>query len=179
MFAAGKIGEIFNGIAGQRPAPAQFRESFSVFRATLTDALKTALKAQDKRRVSTLRLITAALKDRDIEARGAGREPLSDDEILGLMAKMIKQRQESADIYAGAGRPELAAQEREEIDIIASFMPRQLTEEEAKAAVAAVVKDLGAAGMKDMGRVMAALKERHGGRMDFGKASGWVKQALG
>jgi uncharacterized protein YqeY len=150
-----------------------------VIRATLTEALNAAVKAQDKRRMSTLRLISAALKDRDIDARGNGKGPLPDDEIFGLLAKMIKQRQESATIYADNGRPELAAQEREEIDIIASFLPQQLSEDEAKAAIAAVVTEIGASGMKDMGKVMAVLKERFGGRMDFGKASGWVKAALG
>jgi uncharacterized protein YqeY len=157
----------------------KFRKAQPVIRATLTEALNAAVKAQDKRRMSTLRLINAALKDRDIDARGNGKGPLSDDEIFGLLAKMIKQRQESATIYADNGRPELAAQEREEIDIIASFLPQQLSEDEAKAAIAAVVTEIGAAGMKDMGKVMAALKERFGGRMDFGKASGWVKAALG
>ncbi|WP_246164214.1 GatB/YqeY domain-containing protein [Blastochloris sulfoviridis] len=150
-----------------------------MFRTTLTEALTAAVKAQDKRRMSTLRLITAALKDRDIDARGNGKGPLADDEIFALLAKMIKQRQESATIYADAGRPELAAQEREEIDIIAAFLPQQLGEDEAKAAIAAVVAETGAAGMKDMGKVMAVLKERFGGRMDFGKASSWVKAALG
>ncbi|CUU41348.1 hypothetical protein BVIRIDIS_03380 [Blastochloris viridis] len=128
--------------------------------------------------MSTLRLITAALKDRDIDARGNGKGPLSDDEVFALLAKMIKQRQESEKIYADNGRPELATQEREEIEIIASFLPQQLSEDEAKAAIAAVVTETGAAGMKDMGKVMAVLKERFGGRMDFGKASGWVKAAL-
>ncbi|KAA5601945.1 GatB/YqeY domain-containing protein [Blastochloris sulfoviridis] len=155
------------------------RKVCSVFRTTLTEALTAAVKAQDKRRMSTLRLITAALKDRDIDARGNGKGPLADDEIFALLAKMIKQRQESATIYADAGRPELAAQEREEIDIIAAFLPQQLGEDEAKAAIAAVVAETGAAGMKDMGKVMAVLKERFGGRMDFGKASSWVKAALG
>lgn len=148
-------------------------------REDFTTSLKEAMKAGDKRRISTVRLITAALKDRDIEARGAGKDPLSDDEILGLLQKMIKQRQESAELYDKGGRPELASQEREEIAVITSFLPKQMSEDEIKAAVAAAVKDTGASSMKDMGRVMAALKERHAGKMDFAKAGGLVKAQLG
>jgi len=149
-----------------------------VLRDQIDNGLKEAMKARNQRRVSTLRMINAALKDRDIEARGAGREPLSDDELLGLLQKMIKQRQESLDIYEKAGRHDLAAQEREEIAIITSFMPQQMDEAETQAAIAEVVNEVGAAGMKDMGRVMAALKERYAGRMDFAKASGMVKGML-
>jgi uncharacterized protein YqeY len=141
-------------------------------------SLKDAMKAGDKRRVSTVRLITAALKDRDIEARGAGKEPLSDEDILGLLQKMVKQRQESQKIYEDNGRPELAAQESEEIAIIMSFMPQQLGEAEVGAAIDAAIAATGAAGMKDMGKVMAALKEKFAGRMDFGKASAAIKAKL-
>ena len=147
-------------------------------REAINAALKDAMKAQDRRRMCTLRLINAALKDRDIEARGAGREPLSDDELLQLLQKMIKQRQESAAIYEQAGRLDLSTQEREEIGIIQSFLPKQLSDSETRAAVAATVSDVGAAGLRDMGRVMAALKERYAGRMDFGRASGVVKELL-
>lgn len=148
-------------------------------RETLSAALKDAMKAQDKRRLSTLRLVTAALKDRDIEARGQGRERISDDEILALLQKMIKQRQESATIYDQGGRQDLAAAEREEIDIIQGYLPKQLTEEEAKAAIADVIAATGATGLRDMGKVMAELKARHTGSMDFAKASPMVKAALG
>jgi hypothetical protein len=149
-----------------------------VLRDEINAALKEAMKAQDKRRTSTLRLVMAALKDRDIEARGAGKPALVDEEILGLLQKMIKQRQESLDIYSKAGRTDLATQEREEIDIIAAYLPKQMSEEEMRAAVESAVKDVGAAGMKDMGKVMATLKERYSGKMDFAKAGGAVKTAL-
>jgi hypothetical protein len=149
-----------------------------MLRETISTGLKDALKSQDKRRVATLRLVLAALKDRDIEARGLGKEPLSTDEILGLLQKMIKQRQESLGIYSANGREDLATQEREEIEIISGYLPKQMTEDEAKAAIAAIVAETGAASIKDMGKVMAVLKERHAGKMDFAKASGLVKAAL-
>jgi uncharacterized protein YqeY len=158
---------------------AHLRKAIAVLRDEINAALKEAMKAQDKRRVSTLRLVTAALKDRDIEARGAGKAALADEEILALLQKMIKQRQESLDIYTKAGRTDLATQEREEIEIISAYLPKQMSEGETRAAVEAVVKEVGAAGMKDMGRVMAALKERYAGKMDFAKAGGVVKAALG
>jgi hypothetical protein len=148
-------------------------------RDTITTAFKDAMKAQDKRRISTLRLVQAALKDRDIDARGHGKERISDEEILGLLQKMIKQRQESAAIYEGAGRIDLATQEKEEIEIIASFLPKQLTDAEVAEAVRAAIAATGAAGLRDMGKVMAELKARHAGRMDFAKASPAVKAALG
>jgi hypothetical protein len=149
-----------------------------MLRDDINNALKAAMKAQDQRRVSTLRLINAAFKNADIEARGAGKT-LTDDDLNGQMQKMIKQRQESAELYDKGGRPELASQEREEIAVITSFLPKQMSEDEIKAAVAAAVKDSGASSMKDMGRVMAALKERHAGKMDFAKAGGFVKAQLG
>ena len=129
------------------------------------------MKAQDKPRVSTLRLVNAAIKNADIEAERAGKAVLSDDDVLALLQKMIKQRQELAALYDKGGRKELADQERGEIEIIKGFLPQQLSEAEAKDAIAAAIKETGAAGMKDMGKVMAVLKERHAGRMDFGKAS--------
>lgn len=147
-------------------------------REDINAALKDAMKSGDKCRLATMRLINAAIKDRDIEARGAGKEPLPDEELLQLFQKMVKQRQESAKIYEENARPELAAQEREEIAHIQSFMPRQMDEAETKAAIEAVVKELGAAGLKDMGRVMGELKARYAGTMDFGKANGVVKAVL-
>ncbi len=147
-------------------------------REQFNQALKDAMKSGDKRRVSTIRLVTAALKDRDIEQRGLGKDPLSDEEILGLLQKMVKQRQESLSIYEANARPELAEQEREEIAIIMGFMPQQMDEAAVKAAIDAAVTETGAAGMKDMGKVMAALREKYAGRMDFGKASAAIKARL-
>ncbi|MGZ8331278.1 MAG: GatB/YqeY domain-containing protein [Rhodoplanes sp.] len=140
--------------------------------------MKQAMKAHDERRVSTLRLVNSALKNADIEARGHGKGPLTDEELLGLLQKMIKQRQESVELYEKGGRPELAQNEREEITIISAYLPRQMSEAEAQAAIAAVIKDVCAASMKDMGKVMTALKERHAGELDFSKASGLVKGLL-
>ena len=150
-----------------------------MLRDAINDGLKQAMKSKDARRVSTLRLVNAGIKNADIEARGAGKAALSDDDLLGLFQKMIKQRQESVALYEKGGRNELADQEREEIAIIKGFLPQQMDEAEARAAIETVVKETGAAGMKDMGRVMAALKERYAGRMDFGKASAMVKGLLG
>ncbi|MGZ6022342.1 MAG: GatB/YqeY domain-containing protein [Rhizomicrobium sp.] len=148
-------------------------------REQINDSLKEAMKAKDQKRVGTLRLINAALKDRDIAARTeTSRELLGDDEILSLLAKMIKQREDSIQAYEAGNRPELAAAERDEIAVIRGFMPRQMSPEEAKAAISKVIADVGAASIKDMGKVMAALKERFAGQMDFGTASGAVKEAL-
>lgn len=147
-------------------------------RETFTEAMKTALKAGDKPRLGAVRLIIAALKEKDIEARGAGREKASDEEILGVLQKMIKQRQESAEVYDKGGRPELAAGERAEIAVISSFLPAQMSEDEVKAAIAAAIAETGAAGMKDMGKVIGVLRGKYAGQMDFGKASGQVKAAL-
>ena len=141
-------------------------------------ALKAAMKARDERRVSTLRLVNAAIKNADIEAETTKKSALSDDDLLGLLQKMIKQRQESVDIYDKAGRKELADQERSEIEIIRAYLPKQMSEAEAKAAIAEAIKTTGAASVKDMGKVMAALKQAHAGKMDFGKASGLVKSLL-
>ena len=148
-------------------------------REELNAAVKTAMKAGEKARLSTLRMMTSAIKDKDIAARtGEATGGISDAEIAELFAKLVKSREDSAKLYDEGGRPELAAKEREEIAVIREFMPRQMDEAEAKAAVAALVAELGAAGPKDMGRVMAALKERFTGKMDFSKASGLVKAAL-
>lgn len=140
--------------------------------------LKDAMKGGDKRRISTIRLIQAAIKDRDIAARTAGKGPVNDEEIMQILAKMVKQRDESARIYEEANRLELAAQEREEIEVIKSFLPKQLGEDEVRQLCAKVITDVGADGLRDMGKCMAALKERYPGQMDFGKASGVVKTLL-
>ncbi|HUG63423.1 MAG TPA: GatB/YqeY domain-containing protein [Methylomirabilota bacterium] len=147
-------------------------------RDALDTALKTALKAQEKRRVTTLRLILAAIKDRDIAGRGAGKDRSSDDEILQLLSKMIKQREESARLYAEGGRPDLQEQELEEIEIIREFLPRQLEDDEIAALVDGAIAEVGAAGVRDLGKVMALLKERHPGQMDFAKASTMAKSRL-
>ena len=148
-------------------------------RQKLNDAMKEALKAKDAKRLATLRLVLASLKDRDIAARTeTTRDLLPDDEILSLLAKMIKQREESATAFDAGKRPELAAGEREEIAIIRSFMPAQMDEAGVKAAADAVIAELGASSIKDMGKVMAAMKERYAGQMDFGRASALVKDRL-
>jgi hypothetical protein len=148
-------------------------------REQFNDRLKEAMKAKDSRRVSTLRMVLAALKDKDIAARTeTSREGISDDDVLGLLAKMIKQREESAAAFEQGHRPELAKSEQEEIAIIRAFMPRQMDADEAKAAIQGVIAEVGAASMKDMGKVMAALKERYAGQMDFSKASGMTKDLL-
>jgi hypothetical protein len=148
-------------------------------REQFSDQLEEAMKAKDVRRVSTLRLVLSALKDRDIANRTEeSRVGISDDEVLSLLAKMIKQREESASVYDSGGRPELATHEREEIEIIKGFMPKQMSNEEALAAAKAAIAETGAASMKDMGKVMALLKERYAGQMDFAAASGTVKGLL-
>jgi uncharacterized protein YqeY len=148
-------------------------------RETINAALREATKAQDKRRISTLRLISAAIKDRDIAARGAGTEKATDAELLDLLAKMIKQREESQKIYADAGRAELAQQEGEEIVIIREYLPKQLSDAEMQKAVADAIAESGASSIKDMGKVMGALKAKYAGQMDFGKAGAVVKAKLG
>ena len=147
-------------------------------RETLMDALKAAMKAGEKTKVSTIRMMQAKLKDKDIEARGLGKGEATADEILALLQKMIKERQESGAIYAANNRPELAEQEAGEAAIIASFLPAQMSDDEVSAAIKAEIAETGASSMKDMGKVVAALKAKYSGRMDFGKASGLVKAAL-
>ena len=145
----------------------------------LTGALKEAMKARNARRVGALRLILAALKDREIAARGKGQgEGISDDDILGMLQTMIRQRKESIAAYEQGGRLELAQQEQEEIEVIEEFLPPQLGPGEIRAAVEEEIAELGAVGLKDMGRTMTALKAKYAGRMDFGKASGIVKELL-
>lgn len=149
-----------------------------MLRDNINDALKTAMKAGEARRVSTLRLVNSALKNADIEARGQGKGPLSDEDLLSLLQKMIKQRHESVELYEKGGRPELAAQEREEITIISNYLPRQMTDQEIHDTIGALVKEVGASAMKDMGKVMAAIKERYAGKLDVAKASAAVKKML-
>ena len=147
-------------------------------RAAVDTAVKAAMKAGDKARLSTLRMIAAAIKDRDIAVRAEGRERADDAELAQQLAKMVKQREESARLYDDGGRAELADKERAEIAVIRAFMPEQMDEAATTAAAAAVIAELGAASVKDLGRVMAALKERHAGRMDFSRASGIAKGLL-
>ena len=147
-------------------------------RESFTELMKEAMKAGDKRRTGTLRMITAALKDRDIEARGQGKDPLDDGAVLGLLQKMIKQRQESVELYDKGGRPELASAERAEIEIITGYLPKQMSDAEMTAAIEAAIKETGAASMKDMGKVVGVLRGKYAGQMDFGKASGKVKELL-
>ena len=147
-------------------------------REQLTGLIKEAMKAGDKTRLGALRLIQAALKDKEIEARGAGKA-LTDEDISAVLRKMVKQRQDSMAIYDGAGRPELAQQERDELAVVSSFLPQEMGPDEVRAAIAEAIAETGAAGPKDMGRVIAAMKAKHAGRIDFGKASGLVRDALG
>ncbi len=147
-------------------------------REKFSSELKTAMKAGEKRRVDTIRMIMAGLKDKDIEARGQGKA-VSGEDILALLQKMVKSRKESQEIYEKAGRVDLAGQESEEIAIIQSFLPSQMSETEIEQAIAAAIAETGAASIKDMGRVVGALKRKFAGRMDFGKASALVKGKLG
>jgi uncharacterized protein YqeY len=149
-----------------------------VLRDEINTALKNAMKARDVRRVSTLRLVCAAIKNADIEAEMHGRQSLADDDLLALLQKMIKQRQESVAIYDQAGRKELADAERGEIEIISAYLPQQMSELEVKGAITKIIRDVGAHSIKDMAKVMAALKQGYAGKMDFGKASGLVKGML-
>jgi uncharacterized protein len=148
-------------------------------REKITEDVKTAMKSGEKDRLSTLRMMQAAIKDRDIANRGTGKDAASDDELLQLFTKMVKQREESAAIYDTGGRPELAAKERAEIAFIQAYMPKQLSDEETASAIAAIIKATGAASIKDMGKVMAELRAKYAGQMDFGKASGVIKSLLG
>ena len=151
-----------------------------MLRNRLNDALKAAMKAKETRTIATVRLILAALKDRDIAARGKGNlEGIDEDGILAMLQSMIKQRRESIVLYEKGKRPELARQEGEEITVIEQFLPRQLGEDEMAEAVKTVIQEVEAKSLKDMGRTMAALKERYAGRMDFHKASAKVKERLG
>jgi uncharacterized protein len=148
-----------------------------VLRDDINSALKDAMKSGQARRVSTLRLINAAILER--ETRGAERTKLNDAEIVDVMRKMVKQRHEALELYEKAGRSELAAKEREEIEIISGYLPKQMSDLEAGEAISALIRELEAATLKDMGRTMAALKQRFSGRMDFAKAGAQVKKLLG
>lgn len=147
-------------------------------REKITQDLKDAMKAGARAKVDALRLINAALKDKDIEARGAGKT-LTEEDMLALLQKMIKSRQESLEIYEKAARADLAEKERGEIEVISAYLPQQLSEAETAEAVKAAIAEVGAASIKDMGKVVAALKAKYTGRMDFGRASAAVKAALG
>ncbi|MCO5091180.1 GatB/YqeY domain-containing protein [Bosea sp. (in: a-proteobacteria)] len=148
-------------------------------RERFTADMKDAMKAGEKAKVAAIRLISAALKDKDIEARGAGKGEATPDEILGVLQKMIKQRQESIAIYDANGRPELADGERAEVAVIASYLPRQMSEAQVKAAIDKAIAETGASAVKDMGKVIGVLRAAYAGQMDFGKASPMVKAALG
>ncbi len=149
-------------------------------RSQINDDLKTAMKAGDKRKVSALRLMNAAIKDKDINSRTDGHDSVltADPGLIELFAKMVKQRIESVGMYEQGGRPELAQAEREEIDVIQSYMPKQLSDDDAKKAVAGVIAAVGASSVKDMGKVMAELKAKYAGQMDMAKAGGIVKGLL-
>jgi uncharacterized protein YqeY len=149
-----------------------------MLREKFNEALKDAMRAKDARKVGTLRLINAALKDKDIEARGLGKAPLNDEEVLALLQKMIKQRNDSIEAYEKAGRADLVAQEQEEKAIIEAYLPQQMDLEEVKAAVKVVIASTGAASVKDMGKVMGELKAKFAGKMDFSKDNGVVKELL-
>ena len=148
-------------------------------RTNLLDGMKDAMKSGEKRKLSTLRLINAAIKDRDINARGAGKERVSDEEILGILTKMIKQREESARIYEEGNRLELAAQEREEMEIIRAYLPRQMDADEVRNACESIVSEVGGESLRDMGKCMNAIKQRYPGKLDVGQASRVVKELLG
>jgi len=151
----------------------------ATLRTRINESTKTAMKEKDRLRVSTLRLVAAAVKDRDIAARAEDRcEGINDSEILSLLSKMVKQRKESAQTYEDNGRPELAEREREEIEIIREFMPQPLSEDEMKAIISGLVQDSGATCLKDMGKIMGQLKSSYAGRVDMGKAGAAVKAHL-
>ena len=150
-----------------------------MLRDRFNEAMKESMKAKDQRALSTVRMIIAKLKDKDIEARGKGvTTGIEEGEILAMLQGMVKQRQESIALYEQGGRKELADQEREEIAVIERFLPKQMSESEAQDAIRAIIAETGAASVKDMGKVMAELRARYAGQMDFGKASGLIKQQL-
>jgi uncharacterized protein YqeY len=155
-------------------------ESAMGLRETLSESMKDAMRAKDAKRLATVRMILSGLKDRDIAARTEeSREGIADDKILEMLGKMIKQREESAAAYDAGKRPELASAEREEIEIIRSFMPKQMSDADVEAAIRSAIAEAGATQMKDMGKVVAILRAKYAGQMDFGKASGIAKQLLG
>ena len=149
-----------------------------MLRDQINDALKEAMKAKNERAVSTLRMVNSTLKNADIEARGAGKPALGEAEVLAILQKMIKQRQESVDLYKKGGRDDLVAQEEAEIAIISGYLPRQISDDEMKSAIDAAVAETEASGMKDMGKVIGALRGKYAGQMDMAKASALVKAKL-
>ncbi len=149
-----------------------------VLRDDINKALTEAMKAKRERVVSTLRMVNSTLKNADIEARGAGKPPLGDAEVVSILQKMIKQRQESVELYKQGGRADLVKQEQDEIAIISSYLPKQMSEAEMTAAIEAAIKETGAAGIKDMGKVIGALRGKYAGRLDMAKASAVVKAKL-
>jgi len=150
-----------------------------MLRDEINAALKNAMKAREQHRVTTLRLVNSAIQNAEIEAERQGKAPLADSDVVALLQKLVKQRQEAAELYDKGGRAELAQQEREEIAIISAYLPKQMSDLETASAISAIVHELSAQGLKDMGRVMAALKERFAGKMDFAKASAKVRELLG
>ena len=150
-----------------------------MLRDDINKALTEAQKAKNERTISTLRMVNSTLKNADIEARGSGKPVLGDAEVLSILQKMIKQRQESVEMYKKGDRPDLVKQEEEEIAIISAYLPKQMSEAEMAAAIDAAIAETGAAGMKDMGKVIGILRGKYAGQMDFGKASGLVKAKLG
>ena len=154
------------------------QEDTAMLRDDINNAVKEAMKAKDERKLSTLRMVNSTIKNADIEARGQGKPPLSDADLLSVLQKMIKQRHEAVELYDRGGRAELAAHERDEIAVISAYLPKQMSEDDVKAAIAAVIAETNASGIKDMGKVIGALKAKYAGQMDFGKASGLVKAAL-
>src|ERR1700755_3621549 len=149
-----------------------------MLRDDINNAVKEAMKAKAERKLSTLRMVNSTIKNADIAARGEGKPPLSDADLLGVLQKMIKQRQESVELYDKGGRAELADAEREETAVISAYLPKQMSDDEVRGAISAAISETGAAGMKDMGKVIGALKAKYAGQMDFAKASGMVKAAL-
>ncbi len=149
-----------------------------MLRDDINKALTEAMKARNERAVSTLRMVNSTLKNADIEARGTGKPALGDAEVIAALQKMVKQRQESVDLYKKGGRDDLVKQEEEEIAIISGYLPKQMSEAEMTAAIDAAIAETGASGMKDMGKVIGVLRGKHAGQMDMGKASGMVKAKL-
>ena len=149
-----------------------------MLRDDINNAVKDAMRAKNERALSTLRMVNSTIKNADIEARGQGKPPLSDGDLLGVLQKMIKQRQESVALYEKGGRADLVRQEQEEIAIISAYLPKQMSEPEMKAAIEAAVKETGAAGMKDMGKVIGVLRGKYAGQMDMARASAMVKAQL-
>lgn len=149
-----------------------------MLRETIQAETVTAMKAKDKDRTAALRLIGAKIKDRDIELRTAANKPEDDELVTDVLVKMAKQRRESIEMYEAGGRQELADKEKVELAVIEEFLPKQMSEDETRAAIAAIKAEIGAEGMKDMGRLMGELKGRHGATLDMSKASGLVKEAL-